>query len=142
MAFDDVYQDRLLEKAGSIARNVRLPAPDATASATSRACGSRVTVDLMLDGDIVADYGQAVDACALGSASASIVAEAIVGQPAAAVRHARDQLEAMLKRGGPPPDGAFAELALLEPAKGFTNRHGSMLLALTATVKALAKLGK
>lgn len=142
MALDDVYQDRLLEKAGRIARNARLERPDASASQTSRACGSRVTVDLVLDGDVIADFGQQVDACALGSASASIVGAAIVGRTAAEVRRARDQLEAMLKKDGPPPDGAFAELALLQPARSFANRHGSMLLALTAAVKALAKLGR
>lgn len=138
---DTVYQDRILELAGSIARDgYRVPHPDATASAYSRACGSRIAVEIRLDGDRVADYGQTVEACALGSAAASAVGAAVVGVSIADVRRAAAELEAMLKRGGPPPGGAFAALAALEPARAFGNRHGSILLAFKALEKAFRTL--
>lgn len=141
-SLDAVYQDRLLDLAAEIARDGHVVAdPTATGSAHSRACGSRIRVAVRLDGDRVADYGQSVEACALGSAAASVVGAAVVGRTVAEVREAAAAMEAMLTRGGPPPGGAFAGLAALEPARGFANRHGSMQLAFRALEKAFRSAG-
>ena len=48
---DDIYNRRILELAADIPRLGRLEAPDATATAHSKLCGSTVTVDLKLDPD-------------------------------------------------------------------------------------------
>lgn len=139
---DAVYQDRLLDLAAEIARDGHVvPAPTATGSAHSRACGSRIAIQVALDGDRVTDYGQRVEACALGSAAASVVGAAIIGCSIEEVRQAAAELEAMLTGGGPPPGGAFADLAALEPARGFTNRHGSMQLSFRALEKAFRSVG-
>lgn len=135
-ALDRVYQDRLLAYAADIARNRRLAEPDASATAVSRSCGSAVTVDLRLAGATIVDYGQDVEACALGSASSSIFARAVVGKTVDEVRHVRERMRAMLEADGPPPGGDWSELALLEPARAFANRHRSILLPFDATVKA------
>lgn len=141
-SLDTVYQDRLLELAATIVRDGHaVSAPTAVGSASSRACGSRIAVQVTLDGERITDYGQQVDACALGSAAASVVGAAIVGATVAEVRQAAGELEAMLKRGEPPPTGAFAALAALQPARGFTNRHGSMQLAFRALEKAFRSVG-
>jgi len=141
-AIDAVYQDKLLDLAAEIARDGHeVPSPTATGSAYSRACGSRIAVQVALDGDRIADYGQRVDACALGSAAASVVGAAIVGRTVAEVRQAAAEMAAMLTKDGPPPGGAFAGLAALEPARGFTNRHGSMQLSFRALEKAFRSAG-
>ena len=113
----------------------------ATGSAYSRACGSRIRIEVALDGDRVADYGQRVEACALGSAAASVVGAAIVGCTVAEVRAAAAEMAAMLTADGPPPGGAFADLAALQPARSYTNRHGSMQLAFKAREKAFRSAG-
>lgn len=139
---DTIYQDRLLDLAADIVRDGHmLPSPTASGSAYSRACGSRIAIQVALDGDRVTDYGQRVEACALGSAAASVVGAAIVGRTVAEVRQAAAELEAMLTRGGPPPGGAFSGLAALEPARGFSNRHGSMQLSFRALEKAFRSVG-
>ena len=43
---NDVYNSKILELAGNIPRLGRLDAPDASATAHSKLCGSTVTVDL------------------------------------------------------------------------------------------------
>lgn len=142
-ALDAVYQDELLALAGSIAREGHVvDTPDAETTAVSRACGSRADIQVKVDGELIADYGQRIEACALGSAAASAVGAAIVGRSIAEVRQAGREMRAMLKQGGPPPGGAFAALAALEPARAFTNRHASMLLTFTALEAAFKKLGK
>ena len=49
---------------------------------------------------------------------------------------ARDAFRAMLKAGGPPPEGRFSDLAMLEPVKDYPPRHASTLLAFEATAEA------
>ena len=71
---NEVYNARILELAGNIPRLGRLPAPDATATAHSKLCGSTVTVDLKTNGDEVTEFAHDVKACALGQASSSIMA--------------------------------------------------------------------
>ena len=48
----------------------------------------------------------------------------------------------MLKKGGTSPDGEWSELALLEPARVFANRHQSILLPFNATIRAGEKIEK
>ena len=45
----------------------------------------------------------------------------------------------MLKEGGPPPTGRWADLAVLEPVKDYKARHASTLLVFDAVEAALAK---
>src|SRR6267142_1794518 len=75
---NEIYNRKILELAGNIPRIGRLPDPDATATAHSKLCGSTVTIDLKMDGDIVTDFAHDVKACALGQASSSIMARNVV----------------------------------------------------------------
>ncbi|MAS07347.1 MAG: iron-sulfur cluster assembly scaffold protein [Ahrensia sp.] len=137
---DDIYNSKILEFAGNIARTERLDNPDASAKAHSKLCGSTVTIDLKLDGDVVSDYGQDVKACALGQASSSIMARSIVGASAQELRDVRQQMIAMLKADGPAPTGRFADLQYLMPVKDYKARHASTLLVFDAVVDALDQI--
>lgn len=136
---DQIYNRRILELAADIPRLGRLDQPDATATAHSKLCGSTITVDLTLQDGRVADYAQEVRACALGQASASIMARNIVGSTPQELREAREALRRMLKENGPPPGGKWADLAVLEPVRDYKARHASTLLAFDAVVDALGK---
>ncbi len=134
---ESLYSDRVKALAADIPRTRRLDAPDATVTMTSPLCGSRVAVDLAMDGDRIVDFGQTVRACTLGQASASLMARHVVGQTAGELRAVAKTLRAMLKEGATPPEGEWAELAVLAPAQRFKSRHGSILLAFDAVVAAL-----
>ncbi len=136
----DVYSQSILELAGGIPRIGRLEAPDATATAHSRLCGSTVTVDLKLDGDVVSDFAHEVSACALGQASSSVMAANIVGASADELRRLRATMYAMLKEGGPPPEGRFSDMRYLEPVRDYRARHASTLLTVDAVVDALDQI--
>ena len=137
---DTIYNARILELAGNPPATGRLDAPDATATAHSRLCGSTVTVDLAMDGDRVAAFGQEVKACALGQASSAVMAREIVGTAASDLRALRQTMAAMLKAGGPPPKGRFADLGWLEPVRDYPARHASTLLVFDAVVDALDQI--
>jgi NifU-like protein involved in Fe-S cluster formation len=137
---DQVYNAKILELAGNIPRLGRLQRPDATARAYSKLCGSTIPVDLALSEGKVTDYAHELKACALGQASASIMARNVVGSTPDELREAREALRRMLKENGPPPAGKWADLAVLEPVRDYKARHGSTMLAFDAVVDALEKV--
>ncbi len=137
---DDVYNRRILELAADIPRQGRLAHPDASATAHSRLCGSTVTVDLAMAGDVVTDFAQEVQACALGQASSSIMARNVVGSTAGELREMRDTLRRMLKENGAPPAGKWEDLRVLEPVRDFKARHASTMLTFDAVVDAIAQI--
>ena len=137
---DDVYNRRILELAADIPRQGRLAAPDASATAHSKLCGSTVTVDLNLRDGVVADFAHDVRACALGQAASSIMARNVVGSTPDELRAVREQVRAMLKANGAPPSGKWADIAVLEPVRDYKARHASTLLTFDAVVEALGQI--
>jgi NifU-like protein involved in Fe-S cluster formation len=137
---DDLYSGRILELAANIPHTERLAAPDATAKAHSKLCGSRITVDLKMDGDAVTDYGQDVKACLLGQSSASVMGRLIVGSTAEELREVGRVMRKMLKEGGEPPSGKWADLAVLQPVRDYKARHASTLLVFDAVEDAIGQI--
>jgi len=137
---DDVYNAKILGLAGNIGRIGRLEAPDATATAHSRLCGSTVTVDIRMQGDAVADFAHVVKACALGQATSSVMAKVVVGATAAELRAVRETMLRMLKENGPPPEGKWADLEVLIPVREFRARHASTLLTFDAVADCLDQI--
>jgi len=137
---DEIYNTRILELAGAISRIERLDHPDARATAHSKLCGSTITIDLSLRNGRVNDYGQSVKACLLGQASASVMAREIIGSTPDELRAVGRQMRAMLKDGGPPPTGRWADLAILEPVRNYKARHASTLLVFDAVESALDEI--
>ncbi|MBY0559270.1 iron-sulfur cluster assembly scaffold protein [Hyphomicrobium sp.] len=134
---DEIYNTRILELAGAISRTGRLAHPHGTATGHSKLCGSTVTVDLELENGRVSDFGQSVKACLLGQASASVMAREIVGSTPEELRTVGNAMRAMLKEGGPPPGGRWADLAVLEPVRNYKARQASTLLVFDAVERAL-----
>ncbi len=132
-----LYSQRILALAAGIPHVGRLEAPDGSAMKRSPLCGSTVTVDVVMDDGRIADFAQDVKACALGQSSASVLGTHAIGRTRHEIARAREQLEAMLKRGGPAPEAPFQELEVLEPARDYKNRHASILLAWDATLAAI-----
>jgi NifU-like protein involved in Fe-S cluster formation len=137
---NDVYNAKILDLAGNIPRLGRLSAPDASATAHSKLCGSTVTVDLKMDGSVVSDFAHEVKACALGQASSSIMARHIVGAKPEELRELRETVRKMLKENGPPPQGRWADVAVLEPVRDYKARHASTMLTFDAVVSALDQI--
>ncbi|MHB2168219.1 iron-sulfur cluster assembly scaffold protein [Alsobacter sp. R-9] len=138
---DDIYNRRILELAADIPRLGRLPTAQASATAHSKLCGSTVTVDLVMDGDVVTDFAHDVKACALGQASSSIMARHVVGSTASELRALRDTVRRMLKENGDPPsDPKWEDIRVLLPVRDFKARHASTLLTFDAVVDAIGQI--
>jgi len=134
---DNLYSAKILRLVANIPHAGRLAAPDATSEKVAKLCGSKITVDVVVDAGRVSDFAQEVRACALGQASAAVLGANIIGADPGEIELARDALYAMLKSGGPAPEGRFSELSVLEAVKDYPARHASTLLAFEAALEAV-----
>jgi NifU-like protein involved in Fe-S cluster formation len=134
-----LYNRDILRLAASIPHLGRLDHPQASVEKSSPVCGSRVTVDIVLDQQgRVAAIGQEVKACALGQASAALLGAEAVGRRGAEIAAARDALAAFLAGRRDDP-GGWPGLAVLSGARLYPARHASILLAFEAAAEAAAE---
>lgn len=135
---DDLYSARILSLAANLPHSGRLAAPQGSAERVAKLCGSKATVDVVLDDEgRISDFAQAVKACALGQAAAGVVGESILGATASEIVEARDAMLAMLKSGGDGPVGRFEGLRVLKQVADYPARHASTMVALEATLDAV-----
>jgi NifU-like protein involved in Fe-S cluster formation len=133
-----LYNRDILRLAASIPHQRRLERPQASVEKRSPVCGSRVVVDVEMDAKgRVGALGLEVKACALGQASASLMAAHALGRSASELVEARDGLAAFLAGRRDDP-GDWPGLAILADARPFTARHPSILLAFQAAAEAAA----
>lgn len=101
-------------------------------------CGSRVTIDVNIDAEgRVSELGMLVRACALGQASASLLAANIIGKTPEELEAARDSLTDWLAGGEGPPD--WPGIDIFTPALPHSARHASIRLAFEAAAQAAAE---
>ncbi|MCJ8157629.1 iron-sulfur cluster assembly scaffold protein [Sphingomonas sp. LaA6.9] len=137
-----LYNSTILRLAASIPHHRRLQHPQASVEKRSPVCGSRVTIDVTLDDEgRVAEIGQEVRACALGQASASLMAAEAIGRDASELAAARDALAAFLAGERPDP-GDWPGLDIFVPALPHKARHASIRLAFEAVAEAARLAGE
>ena len=136
---DDLYSGKILALVANMPRAGRLAAPQGSSEKVAKLCGSRIVVDVAVEDGRVADFAQEVQACALGQAAAAVLGANVIGADLAEIEAAREALRAMLKSGGPAPQGRFSDLAVLAPVKDYPARHASTLLAFEAAAEAVRR---
>jgi len=132
-----LYTRDILRLAVSIPHQSRLEKPDGTAEMRSRACGSRVAADVILSDDgAIAQLGIEVNACALGQASAAILAAEAIGKSGNEIAMVKSHLAEFLD-GSQTNPGSWPKLNHLIAAKDHPGRHAAILLPYNAILAAL-----
>jgi NifU-like protein involved in Fe-S cluster formation len=136
-----LYNTEILRLAATIPFSERLAEPMASSEKRSPICGSRVTVDVNVDADgRIVEIGMLVRACALGQASASLMAAHAVGRTPAELAAARDALTAWLAgERATPPD--WPGMEIFAPALPHSARHPSIRLGFEAVAEAASAAG-
>jgi NifU-like protein involved in Fe-S cluster formation len=107
------------------------------AEARSRTCGSVISLGLALDdAGHVTTIGMQVSACAIGQASAALLARAAAGRDARLLADTGTGIAQWLAGLDDLPD--WPGLATLIPARVHPGRHGALLLPWTAASMALS----
>jgi NifU-like protein involved in Fe-S cluster formation len=133
-----LYNTEILRLAAALSHQQRLASPQASVERRSPTCGSRVIVDVCVDATgVLAQLGMEVRACALGQASASLVAAHAVGRQTHEMREVAQQLKALL--AGETDDVTFwPGVEVLARARDYPARHASILLAFEAVAQAMS----
>ncbi len=88
----DLYQEIILDHSRRPRGQGRIAAPDAHAEGYNPLCGDRISLDLDLEEDRVAEVVFQGQGCAISQASASILTEAVRGRTVAEARDLAAQM--------------------------------------------------
>ena len=133
---EPLYTRDILRLAAAIPHLVRFEELESATEIRSPTCGSRVRVAVAMDGDRVAGLQQAVEACAFGQASAALMGAEAHGKAEADLRAAIAGIADWLG-GNDDAVTAWPGLAVLDPARSRTARHGAILLPFRALLAAI-----
>lgn len=132
-----LYSARLLSLAAELAEFPLAGSFQHNAETRSRTCGSTLALGVDCDtGGQVQRLGMQVTACAIGQASAAVMAKASLRRPQHDFASTLAQIEAWLAGEGGAPD--WPGFDALEPALPHAGRHGALLLPWKAIAEALS----
>lgn len=122
MDLRDLYRDVILDHNKHPRNFGTLDPADARAEGHNPLCGDRLTLALRLNGDRIDDVRFEGKGCAISTASASLMTEAIKGKDRAAVGQLFDKIHALLTQDGVAPQAEIGKLAALAGVREFPMR--------------------
>jgi nitrogen fixation NifU-like protein len=113
MDLKDLYRDVILDHNRQPRNFGRLDPSDAQADGYNPLCGDRLSVFVRLNGDRIEDLRFEGKGCAISTASASLMTEAVKGKSRAAVAELFARIHTLLTRQDAPPSQDLGKLAAL-----------------------------
>lgn len=122
MDLKDLYRDVILDHNKRPRNFGPLQPSDAHAEGHNPLCGDHLTVWLRMDGERIEDVRFEGKGCAISTASASLMTEAVKGKDKAAVMALYDRIHALLTQQDAVPDASLGKLAALSGVREFPAR--------------------
>ncbi len=122
MELQELYRDLILDHNRHPRNFGQLGQPARHARGHNPLCGDELTVFVRLDGERVADIAFKGQGCAISTASASLMTEAVKGKDRAAIGALYDKVHALLTQADAPADAALGKLAALSGVREFPAR--------------------
>jgi nitrogen fixation protein NifU and related proteins len=122
MDLKDLYRDVILDHNRHPRNFGRLAGETGHADGHNPLCGDRLTVFVRLDGDCIEDIRFEGQGCAISTASASLMTEAVKGRRLAEVRALFDRVHTLLTRQDAVPDDSLGKLAALTGVREYPAR--------------------
>ena len=124
----ELYQEVIFDHNRKPRNFHEMPEADHAADGHNPLCGDQLTVYLRLENDVVADVSFVGHGCAISTASASLMTEAVKGKPVAEVEALFNDFHAMLTHEHP-TDRDFGKLEVLAGVREFPARVKCATLA-------------
>jgi nitrogen fixation NifU-like protein len=122
MELNDLYRDVILDH-NRRPRNFGVLEPaDASVEGFNPMCGDRLTVRLKLDGDKISDIRFEGQGCAISTASASLMTEAVKGSTRAQALRLFERVHQLLTDDAAPPADELGKLAALSGVRAYPAR--------------------
>lgn len=137
---DDLYQEVILDHYRSPHNRGRLPQPTVSAEGYNPVCGDEITLDLLVEGDLIADVRFHGQGCSISLASASMMSEAIKGLRLEEVAALAAAFRGMMYGGAAVDPASLGELEALQGVAKFPVRVKCATLAWNTLQEALTDL--
>ena len=131
---DKLYQEQIIALARQSKQRSRLDNPELTARVDNPLCGDRVTIDLILENELIDDIGVTVRACALCEAASEVLSTHATKLSSSDIQKVETELRDYLS--GNTANPPWAQLSVFEPVKEVTSRHECVLLPFVAAKNA------
>ena len=122
MDLKELYRDVILDHNRQPRNFGRLEPADATAEGFNPLCGDRLSLFVRLNGDRIEDLRFEGKGCAISTASASLMTEAVKGKSRAAVQEIYARVHELLTQQSAPPAQDLGKLAALSGVREFPAR--------------------
>jgi nitrogen fixation protein NifU and related proteins len=122
MDLKDLYRDVILDHNRQPRNFGALEPADGRAEGHNPLCGDRLSVFVRLDGERVADIRFEGQGCAISTASASLMTEAVKGKDRAAIAELFGKVHALLTQPQAPAADGLGKLAALSGVREFPAR--------------------
>ena len=122
MDLKELYRDVILDHNKRPRNFGRLDPADAHADGHNPLCGDRLSVFVKMNGDRIEDLKFEGKGCAISTASASLMTEAVKGKDKAAVGHLFEQVHNLLTQQEAPAGPELGKLAALQGVREFPSR--------------------
>ena len=122
MDLKELYRDVILDHNRRPRNFGRLDPADATAEGFNPLCGDRLSLFVRLEGDRIEDLRFEGKGCAISTASASLMTEAVKGKSRAAVQELYARVHELLTQHSAPPSQDLGKLAALSGVREFPAR--------------------
>jgi nitrogen fixation protein NifU and related proteins len=122
MDLKDLYRDVILDHNKQPRNFGRLEPSDARADGHNPLCGDRLTVFVKMAGDRVEDVKFEGKGCAISTASASLMTEAVKGKDRAVIGELFGKIHALLTRQDAIADPSLGKLAALSGVREYPSR--------------------
>ena len=122
MDLRELYRDLILDHNRRPRNFGRIDPPDRRAEGNNPLCGDQLSVFVRMNGERVEDIRFEGKGCAISTASASLMTEAVKGKDRAAIRALFEQVHALLTRHDAALDGTLGKLAALSGVREFPAR--------------------
>jgi nitrogen fixation NifU-like protein len=122
MDLKELYRDVILDHNKKPRNFGRLEAADGHAEGHNPLCGDRLSLSVRMNGERIEDIRFEGKGCAISTASASLMTEAVKGKDRQAVRELFDKVHALLTQAQESPDASLGKLAALSGVREFPAR--------------------
>jgi nitrogen fixation protein NifU and related proteins len=122
MDLKELYRDVILDHNRRPRNFGRIEAADGQAEGNNPLCGDLLSLTVRLNGERIEDIRFEGKGCAISTASASLMTEAVKGKERAAVRELFDKVHALLTQPDAAADGSLGKLAALSGVREFPVR--------------------
>lgn len=125
----DLYQEVIFEHYKKPRNYHALAGANHVAHGHNRLCGDKITVYLQVDGDVIRDLSFEGTGCAISTASASMMTEALKGKKLSEVEHLFEQFHQMVTGDKAEPPEELGKLEVLAGVREFPARVKCATLA-------------